>query len=168
MKWLSLVFSFLLGKFNTPHRPSLKESAFEIIEEATFKSRKPLALLLGALSCVLLLCGGFFMGLIDLTQQYDREGVVRFTSSFGSGLGLVLVGIAVFSYIFVYAWPGARKHSVEQQLKEQAAQSANSTLEQALATLVLDFVKEREQKREQAHYPVPTTASEKENPILYN
>jgi hypothetical protein len=168
MKWLSLVFSFLLGKFNTPHRPSLKETAFEVIEEATFKSRIPLALLLGALSCVLLLCGGFFMGLIDLTQQYDREGVVRFTASFGSGLALLLIGVGIFSYIFIYAWPGARKHSVEQKLKEQEAKTANSSLEQALATLVLDFVKEREQKREQVQYPVPTAAAEKENPILYN
>lgn len=168
MQWLSILVSFLIGKFNTPHRPTLKESVFAIIEEATFKSRKPLALLLAGLSCVLILCGGFFMSIIDLTQQYDREGVVRFTASLGSGFVLMAITLGIFAWIFISAWPGAREHAAKERLKEVSPKVTSSSLEQALATLVLDFVKEREQKREQTHHPAPTTPPEKESPSLYN
>jgi hypothetical protein len=172
MHWLSLLVSFLVGRFNNARRPSLKESAVAIIEEVTYKSRKPVAMILGGLACVLLLCGGFFMSLIDLTQQYDQEGIVRFTASFGSGLVLVALTLGAFIWIFASAWPGANAKERLKE-KEEGAKAPTSSLEQALATLVMDFVKEREQKRElQAQHaaPMPPTASslEKESPSLYN
>lgn len=176
MHWLSLLVSFLVGKLNNVHRPSFRESAMALIEELTYKSRKPAAMVLAGLACVLLLCGGFFMSVIDLTRQYDREGVVRFTASTGSGLVLVVLTLAAFIWIFTSGWPGANAKERLQREKEEASKASPSTLEQALATLVLDFVKEREQKRElhAQHTPpvsgtTPTTAPlEKDTASLYN
>lgn len=168
MQWLSLLISFLVGKFNNSHRPSLKESVYSIVEEAVLKSRKPVALLLGGLASVLILCGGIFISILDLTRQYDQAGFVQFTATLGAGLALVVLTLGAFAWIFMSAWPGAKERAAEKRLQEEQAPREASTLEQALATLVLDFVKEREQKRDQTLHPVPPTPVEKESPSLYN
>jgi len=165
MRWLSLLISFLVGRFNIAHRPSFKESAMAVIEELAYKSRKPVAMMLGGLILVLILCGGIFMSAVDLAQQYDREGVVRFTASTGTGLTMVLITLILFAWVFLAAWPGTRAHAADHS-PEAGAKTPPSSLEQALATLVLDFVKERELKREQAHQSLPAHAAESGAPSL--
>lgn len=152
MQWISLIASFIFGKLNS-RPPSFKESAFAIFEEVTFKSRKAITLILGAAACVLILCGGLFMSLVDLTTQYDREGLIRFTASFGTGLSLVVLSLGVFVWIFKFAWPGARDR---REVREEAPAHTHrgGPLEQALATLVMDFVKERELRREERESPL--------------
>jgi hypothetical protein len=163
MQWLSLLFSFFLGKFNVSRPPSLKDSVAFVFEEAAYRSRKPAVLILGGLACVLLLCGGFFMGLIDLTTQMDREGVVRASASAVSGFVLVALALGVFFWIFTRAWPGAR-HAKEKQAEKEASPGG---LEQALTLLVMDFIKEREirraerrEDREERHHPHTPPLSE--------
>lgn len=164
MRWLSLLISFLVGKYNIAHRPSFKEAAMAVIEELAYKSRKPVAMMLGGLILVLILCGGIFMSAVDLAQQYDREGVVRFTASTGTGLTMVLITLILFAWVFLAAWPGTRAHTADHT--PEAGAKTPSSLEQALATLVLDFVKERELKREQAHQSLPAHSPESGAPSL--
>ncbi|WP_413291376.1 hypothetical protein [Bdellovibrio sp. HCB337] len=175
MQWLSLLVSFLLGKFNSSRPPSLKETAREILEEVAYKSRKPAALLLAGVIGILILCGGFFMSVLELTTQYDREGIVRFTATLGAGLFLVVVPLGALIWGFTAAWPGAKAHAKAEQAREEEQELPRvpaSSLEQALATLVLDFVKEREFKREikreHAHAPVvPRESHESESPRFF-
>lgn len=165
MKWFSLLISFLVGKFNSYRPPSLKESAMAVLEELAYKSRKPAALIFAGVFCLLLLCGGFFMTVIDLTNQFDREGFVRFTAGLGAGLFLVVLNLGILTWVFTSAWPGAKEHS---EARHNPPRVAPSSLEQALAALVMDFVKEREFKREQAHSTmVPREPYEKESPPIY-
>lgn len=152
MHWISLLFSFVLGKINSAHRPpSLKEIALAILEEATYRSRKPIMLLLGGLTCILILCGGFFMSVLDLTSQYDREDGLHFTANVYSGVTLVAVALSMFFWIFTSAWPGIQEAKTPK--KELPPQDTTSSLEQAISLLILDFVKEREYKREHRERP---------------
>lgn len=173
MQLISFIVSFFLGKFNSSRPPTLKESAIAILEEVAYKSRKPAALMVTAIIGLLVLCGGFFMCVLDLTSQFDREGVVRFTATLGTGLFLVAVPAAILAWVFTSAWPGAKEHALQERANEQAQAHPNpASLEAALATLVLDYVKEREfkreVKREQAHMPVGATESfESEPPRFY-
>jgi hypothetical protein len=172
MRWLSLLFSFFLGKFNVAHTPSLKESIAFLFEEAATRSRKPAMLILGGLACVLFLCGGFFMGLIDLTTQIDRDGTARATAGAISGFVLVAMALGVFYWIFSHAWPDIRSQKTEQPGKEHASPSS---FEHALTLLVMDYIKEREMRREEfRHHPPsqpsqPSSSSKPEpSPPLYN
>jgi len=167
MQWVSLLLSFFLGKFNVarPRGLSFKEGINFLFEEAAYRSRKPAMLALGALVSVTILCGGFFMGVLDLTSQYDRDGYVRSSAGSISGFAMVLIAIGVFTWIFRYAWPGV-KEAKEVKEKETASSSG---LEYALSLLVLDYIKERELKRNEhrQHQPVPTEAPEAPS-SLYN
>lgn len=174
MKWLSLLFSFFLGKFNVARAPSfsLKDSIKMLFDEIAYRSRKPAMLALGGLVSVALLCGGFFMGLIDLTTQYDRDGVVRATASNISGFALVALTLGTFTWIFKRAWPGVKAAEEKDKAVEEAKEHP-SGLEQALTLLVMDFVKEREFKREerrelhQQHH-VPVSETESTSPLYNN
>lgn len=168
MQWLSLLFSFFLGKFKTS-RPSglnFKESLNLLFDEIAYRSRKPAMFTLGGLVCVTLLCGGFFMGLIDLTNQFDREGSVRATAGNITGFALAAIAIGIFTWIFKRAWPGVK----EVAKTEEASKENPSGLEQALTLLVMDYIKEREFKREerrqQHHVPVPE--KEPSSPLYNN
>ncbi len=145
MQWFGFLLSFILGKFINSHSPGLKESFFDILQEATYRSRKAVMLLLGGLACILILCGGFFMSVIDLTNQFDREGTLHFTANFTGGIILVAIALSVFSWIFVSVWPGARNKKKSEPVSP--SQTSGSALEQALSLLVMDFIKEREYKR---------------------
>lgn len=159
MRWLSLIFSFLAGRWNGARAPGLQETMSFLFAEAALRSRKPAVLVLGGLTCVLILCGGFFLSLIDLTTQIDREGTLSMTAQTLAGLALVLLSASVFYWIFNHAWPGLKSNSKPKDLPSPAPASS---LEQALSLLVMDFVKERQLKREEHHHASPP--KEKESP----
>ena len=170
MQWLSLLISFLLGKTNFSRGPSLRDSVTILFEEAGKRSRKPALMVLGGLTCVLLLCGGFFMGLIDLTTQADRNGGnIQPTASATSGFALVVIAAGIFTWIFTRAWPGVK---AEREKKAEIKEHHASTLEQALTLLVMDYIKEREMKREERHqqqHPSPASTMEREpSPPLHH
>ncbi|MGZ3743575.1 MAG: hypothetical protein ACXWRE_09560 [Pseudobdellovibrionaceae bacterium] len=146
MRWISLLVSFIIGKINSARPPSLKELASAIMEEAAYRSRRPVVLLLSGLICILFLCGGFFMSLIDLTSQFDRNGFIQFTASTAGGVILVLFSLSVFFWIFTSAWPGTQEKKMTEM---EAPAQPTSSLEHALSLLVMDFIKEREFKRQQ-------------------
>lgn len=165
MQWLSILLSFFLGKFKFTRPPSLRDTVSFLFEEAAHRSRKPAVLILSGLACILLLCGGFFMGLIDLTTQLDREGSIRASASAISGFVLVAISVGIFFWIFNRAWPGAR---VTEKPKAETKESSSS-LEQALTMLVMDFIKEREFKREERrHHQAPPQEEHQAPPPLYN
>lgn len=161
MKWLSLFFSFFLGKLNVARPPSLKHTINILFEEAAYRSRKPALYALAGLTSVILLSGGFFMGLIDITTQYDRDGVVRATASSITGFSLVALSIIGFTWVFTRAWPGVK---AVKEKEEKAAREHTSGLEQALTLLVMDFIKEREFKREERRHQGPIPQSQEESP----
>jgi hypothetical protein len=166
IKWIGLILSFVMGRLNT-HAPQMtfnfKDSAMAVFDEVTFKSRKAVSLLLVALASVIFICGGFFISLVDATHQYDQEGMIRFSSTFLSGVVLALVAVGIFIWVFASAWPGAQHNRMKAKLKDKMDEMAEqakpapspSSIEQALTALIMDFVHEREAKREQRYSSAP-------------
>jgi hypothetical protein len=119
-------------------------------------------LVLAGLSAVIFFCGGLFITILESTLQYDRVGYVTLSSTLGAGIILFCMAALGFAYVFAYAWPGASRQ-VKEAVKPEHQHHA-STLEQALTVLVLDFVKDREIRRErdmrdQTHGNVPPTSA---------
>jgi hypothetical protein len=162
LKWIEIIASFFIGKMQANPGPGLRESAIAIFEEITYKSRKAVSLIVVSFGAGILALGGFFIALINATTQYDRDGVIGFTSTFVSGIVLILIAVATFAWVFGSAWPGVQQHKSSHKTKhrhhehersvegEEAPQRQPSTLEQALSLLVMDFVKERELRRNEA------------------
>lgn len=171
IKLLGLLLSFFMGKFSF-HGPKLniREAAMAIFDEAIFKSRKAVTLLLTALASMIFICGGLFISLIDATRQYDQAGIINFSSTFISGLVLMLIAAGIVTWVFASAWPGVKKQGPQvQEVLERDTRPQPNTLETALSALIMDFVKERELKRESAPSaarPVPSQERE-ETPPTY-
>lgn len=146
MQWLAMMMSFIFGKMNSK-RKSLRETAIEIFEEVSYKSRRIVTLTMTAFGAVIFFCGGFFISLLEGTSQYDQTGNVVWTSTLGAGVGLIALAAVVFATVFLRAWPGVSPHKHEHPREESATHSSN--LENALSALIMDYVKEREMRREQ-------------------
>ena len=144
MKLIPMILSFVMGRLNSKHSKGLRESAMEIFDEVTFRSRSIVTLTLGGLGAVILLCGGVFIAILDATTQYDRSGIIVWTATFGAGVTLVLLAGLTFALVFMKAWP---RPALVSSKEAPLATAGTSPLEAALATLVMDFVKEREVRR---------------------
>lgn len=144
MKLLALIATFFFSRMKGPQR-GLRETVMDLFEDMVLKGRKPIILVLAGVSAVIFFCGGLFISVLEGTTQYDRVGYVTLTSTLGAGIAMFLIAALGFVYVFAFAWPGASKRDRE---RDQArAQHEVSSLEHALATLVMDFVKERELRR---------------------
>lgn len=145
MKWLMLMLTLAFRKFGS--RPaSLKETALEIFEEVSHKSRRIVSLTLTGIAAVIFFCGGIFISIINATTQYDNNGDIYLTATLSGGLILIAIAAITFGLVFLRAWPG-----VAQERRKPSKEEANvrgTGLEQALSTLIMDFVKDREMRRE--------------------
>lgn len=144
MKIIPMILSFIVGRLNSKPSKGLRETAVEIFDEITFRSRNIVTLTLGGLGSVILLCGGLFIAILDGTTQFDRNGVIAWTATLGAGVLLVALAGLSFSFVFIRAWPRATR-SRSQPASRGTPET--SPLETALATLVMDFVKERQASR---------------------
>lgn len=158
MKWLGLFLPFIFGFSHlgaSKPRKSIRESALEIFDAVTLRARTAVFLYMAGLGAVALICGGFFMSLIDITNQYDSNGFVTWTSTLLSGLILMAVSLSGLAYVYYVAWPGLRVAESRRTLHEEEERRnrsyPQSSLEQALSALVMDFVKEREIRRSERH-----------------
>jgi sarcosine oxidase delta subunit len=158
-KWISLVASFLIGRMNGPNKGlsfSLREVTMEILSGITQRGRRYVSLSLLGFGAVIFTCAGFLIALLNATSQWDRTGRILFTSTFGAGFFLTLCSIGAFVYIFRREWPRAinRPHlgeRIREDLHMHGHAPRASNIEQAISALIMDFVRERENKRDARH-----------------
>lgn len=169
MQWLAMIITYFFGRKSSKTK-SLKEVAVEIFDEISFRSRKIITLTMMALGSVIFFCGGFFIALIDTTSQYDRVGYVGWSSTLLAGLGLIAIASTIFATVFNRAWPHPQ-HSHQEQIHEQVQPPPTSNIEAALSALIMDFVKERELRRQaysnarpQEQEPGPTNRTKSSAP----
>lgn len=156
MKIIPMILSFIVGRLNSKPSKGLRETAVEIFDEITFRSRSIVTLTLGGLGAVILLCGGLFIAILDATTQFDRNGGIAWTATLGAGVILVALAGASFSLVFMKAWPRA---TLSARPPTSRVTAETSPLETALATLVMDFVKEREVSRKSRMQAEPAPRS---------
>lgn len=135
--------------------PNVGEIVSLLMREAVHSARKIAAMSVIAIGTIIFLCGGGLIALFDATQQYDSIGVIQWSATLTAGVILMGVSAAALLTIFMFAWPGVRERRAasraRQRFENQGYQSAHSAksgpLEAAMASLIMDFVKERERKR---------------------
>lgn len=154
MNWLGMVVSYVVGSM-THRNKGIKESVFEVYDEIIIKSRRIVTLTIVGLGSVIFLCGGLFIALLGGTLQYDQTGSFSFSATMTGGLILIALSLLAFAVVFGQAWPrehnksGPNKRRPSPQLKlKESERPARASLDQALSLLILDFIKEREIKRE--------------------
>lgn len=147
MKWLMLMLTLAFRKFGT-RAPSLKETALEIFEEVSHKSRRLVSLTLTGIAAVIFFCGGIFISIVNATTQYDNNGEIYLTATLSGGLILIAIAAITFGLVFLRAWPGVAQERRKPNTEEASARG--SSLEQALSALIMDFIKDREMRREES------------------
>ena len=143
MKWLLIFFSvfkpfFSVGTNKVPDH-------FAEIKDIVKANAVKVMLTLGTLSALsTIFAAGIVMVAVDIGAQYDQNATVYFSAMILNGFMLILIP-AILIAIAVKVLEDDNKKTQKQVLT-----SANTThpLQDALALLVQDFVKEREMKRE--------------------
>ncbi|MGE5084809.1 MAG: hypothetical protein ACM3MG_00810 [Bacillota bacterium] len=153
-KIVSYVLAYFFG--SASKSIDLKEMAFEILEEAVYRSRKTVALLLAGLSSTILACGGFLIALTNASNQYDNTGHIYATATLWSGIAITLFFLGATYYIFAIAWPGVHTHHSQTrasttQSRFQSTQHP-SELERAVSLLIMDFIEGRKLRREERRH----------------
>lgn len=151
MKWLSLLFPLLLKQLN-PAIETLSQSSLQLREEMSLKSRKIALIILAGIATTILFAGGLLLSLMEAARQLDNSNALQVNAVIATGFSLCVASLLAAVLAF-RSWPGvrARKQRLKQeraQLRAQREQLGQAvSLDQAVAMLILDFVKEREQKR---------------------
>ena len=152
-KIVSYVLAYFFG--SASKNVDLKGVAFEVLEEAVYRSRKTVALVLGGLCSTILVCGGFFIALLNASSQYDRTGHVYATATLWSGIALTVIFLGAAYYIFAVAWPGVHSHNkTTASTNRSHFQSTHhpSDLEKSISILIMDFVDSRRIRREERRH----------------
>lgn len=143
-KIFQVLGSFFLSLFQGSHAEPLTYE--KLVDDIFARLAKVMSKATFGLSGVLLIMSGFLAAYFNLLNQYDQTGTILVGAVASGGFVLMFLG-SVLIYI------SARKPMTERLgpalAQEQAARetSSSSTLEQALAALVLDYIEERKRDR---------------------
>jgi hypothetical protein len=153
-KWLGLAASFLIGRMNHPAKASgfnfnIKDVSMEVFSGITQRGRRYVTLGLLGFGSMLLACAGILIGILNATTQYDTTGRVLFTSTFGAGVFMTLIAAGTFTWVFMKEWPRTQHVKAKVEVKQEPRVAPVTGLESALSALIMDFVQEREWKRQQ-------------------
>lgn len=161
MKWLLLIFSVIKPFFSTEHEHI--NPVNEIKDMIRSNAMMVVTLFASASALATLFAGGLILVAVDVGAQYDQNGFVYFSSMIIMGLALSLVSL-IAGAIIVRSFQQTTRERKRETLTKENVGTAHP-LQDALALLIMDFVKERELDREfRAQAPVerPTPTSEEE------
>lgn len=142
MKWLLLIFS-VIRPFFSSEQQNLNPVA-EIKEMIRANAMKVLMLFATATTLAILFSAGLILVAVDMGAQYDQNGYLYFSSMIIMGLILSAISLVSGAIIVRSFQDESRKQKVAPPL---TAVGTSHPLQDALALLIADFVKEREQKR---------------------
>jgi hypothetical protein len=149
MKWLLLIFSVVKPLLSSAHenghqslnpvndiKDMIKENAMKVVTFFAFAS---------ILST--LFASGIIIIAVNISNQYDLNNYVIFNSMIGTGIGLSLVSLLI-GFAVVRTFQGENIKDQEKKSKKDFSVAKEHPIQDALALLVTDFIKEREYKRE--------------------
>lgn len=141
MKLLLLLGSFLIGNIQS----LFKNPREALTQQIILKIRALTALLLTSVGALALFCCGFYMFLSHVATQLDNSGAVQWTATLviSASLSLASLWVLIFS-LRSKAW---LKATGLQASSAKSSGKQTSPLENAVALLIVDFIKEREQRR---------------------
>ncbi len=161
MKWMLLIFSIIKPFFSTGHETI--NPVTEIKDMIRANAMKALMLYTTATSLAIIFSAGLILVAVDMGAQYDQNGYIYFSSMIIMGLTLSAVCL-VTGAIIVRSFQD--NDTKKQKHLPLTTVGTSHPLQDALALLIADFVKEREQKRSTEFEPsrerkeAPVTAEE--------
>lgn len=147
MKWLILLFSIFKPFFNSPSGQQMINPIAEAKEMIKENAMIVVGLYAAASVFATLFAAGIVIIAVDIGAQYDQNANIYFSSMIISGLVLSLLSAAIAVGL-------SKAFTNEEKAKETKREVSHNSvtthpLQDALALLVHDFVKEREHKRSQ-------------------
>jgi hypothetical protein len=122
------------------------ENIYETIIELTFSRIIELINILAyGVSGLIFLLSGFLISYFNLLSQYDRIGTISIGAVAIGGLVLCFIGFGILYNTATKKISTNIKHNTENKTHHE---TYGSPIENAIAALVLDFVKEREEIRQ--------------------
>lgn len=151
MKWLFLLFSVVRPFLSSGGSHEMPNPVKEIREMIKANAMKVVALFATASALATIFAAGIVIIAVDVGAQYDQNAYVYFSSMIMMGLVLSLVSLVIGAIIMKVVQK--ENESFEREKREAVSHTnASHPLQDAIALLIQDFVKEREFKREeQAH-----------------
>nr|BDT29318.1 hypothetical protein BHI3_27840 [Bacteriovorax sp. HI3] len=143
MKWLLLIFSVIKPFFSSEH-PTINPVE-EIKDLIRSNAVAVITLFAAASALATMFAGGLLLVAVDIGAQYDQNGFVYFSSMIIMGLALSLVSLIIGAVIVRNFQEPGREKKRETLTKENVG--VVHPLQDALALLIMDFVKEREFNR---------------------
>ncbi len=147
MKWLILLFSIVKPFISTggSDKPSFNPIA-ELKEMIRENAAQVVILFAGASALATIFAAGIVVIAVDVGAQYDQNAYVYFSTMIIMGLILVLLPLIIGAI----GYQAFTKDDRQKKVKEREVLVSVGTshpLQDALALLIHDFVKEREMKR---------------------
>lgn len=146
MKWLLLIFSLVKPFFGTSSEHQMVNPIAEFKEMIKENAMKVVGVFAAASALATMFAAGIVIIAVDIGAQYDQNAYVYFSS-------MIMMGITLSVLSLIIAFGGAKAFSNETTKvpKREVLQSVGTShpLQDALALLIHDFVKERELKRAQ-------------------
>lgn len=143
MKWLLLIFSIVKPFFSSKEH-QLTNPVAEFKEMIKENALKVVGVFAAASALATLFASGLIIIAVDIGAQYDQNAYIYFSSMIMVGLILSLV-----SLLIAFGTAKAIAHENTKTPKREILQEVGTThpLQDALALLIHDFIKEREMKR---------------------
>lgn len=146
MKWLLLIFSLVKPFFGSSSEHQMVNPIAEFKEMIKENAMKVVGVFAAASALATLFAAGIVIIAVDVGAQYDQNAYVYFSS-------MIMMGITLSLLSLIIAVGAAKAFSNETTKieKRQVLQNVGTShpLQDALALLIHDFVKERETKRAQ-------------------
>ena len=144
MKWLLLIFSIVKPFFGSSHENQMANPIAEFKEMIKENAMKVVGVFAAASALATLFAAGIIIIAVDVGAQYDQNAYVYFSS-------MIMMGITLSLLSLIIALGAAKAVSNEdtKPKKREVLESVGTShpLQDALALLIHDFVKEREMKR---------------------
>jgi hypothetical protein len=147
MKWLLLIFSIFKPFFGSSNEHQMHNPIAEFKEMIKENAMKVVGVFAAASALATLFAAGIIIIAVDVGAQYDQNAYVYFSSMIMMGITL-----SVLSLIIAFGAVKAVSNEDTKPAPREVLQSVGTShpLQDALALLIHDFVKEREMKRAQA------------------
>ena len=147
MKWLLLLFSIFKPFFSSSTGNQMVNPIAEVKEMIKENAMKVVALFAAASVLATLFAAGIVMIAVDLGAQYDQNASIYFSSMIMAGL-IVSILSALIAFGSAKAFTNEENAQSSKPKREELHSVGTShPLQDALALLIHDLVKEREQKR---------------------
>lgn len=146
MKWLLILFSIFKTLFSSGGSHPIINPVAELKEVVKKNAVKLMLALIAVSALATIFAAGLVMIAVDIAAQYDQNSVVYFSTMIMMGIILMLIPVIIGAVLFAKF-----NKDEEEEIKTPVLQNVGvlHPIQDALALLIQDFVKEREMKRAQ-------------------